>query len=486
MADRLEDPDKLVSPQELEQLRRKLSATITGMFLSRDLGGNPFIYALTAAKPHILADKLPGGSEGWETAATDGKTFYWHPKFLRKLNEKKPGKDTVSELRQVMEHEAYHNIFWHCSPERAAGKNRDVWNLAVDYVVNTVIWMDHKPPDTSSHYGGNSTPKPQVSDMFKGTLGTPIPLQMLIDITTGVIPKEQRPPYPWCFVDEAVDRKSADWIYEQIMKSVPNWLPEFVRHGQGCRCQQPTGTPAPGQGDSQCDGGAPGPLDGHIPSKLTKEQAEYELASAHEKAKMMGRGDVPAAVDDLLKELAAPTLSPSDIIRSLCLQRIQDEGANKDYRRYRRRGLGGKPTTWVPHNYEFKPKWLCGLDTSGSMGTDDMASGIKELKLVGPESDGLVVPMDAVPYWGHATEIKNIDDLQTIKIKGRGGTVFRQFFEEMEMNVGYEWDVIIIITDGYIDQIPAALAPPADVLWLITADNVNFAPPFGRIIRLKR
>lgn len=462
MPERLQDPYQLIDPNRLVELRNKLSSVITGMMLSKELGGNPFIYALVAAKPHRLTDRIPGWpADSWRTAATDGRQFYWHPEFIQKL--------TNLETRIVMEHEAYHNIFWHTAAVRSAGKNMIIWSYAIDYVVNTVIWEDRKPADP--HHWQRSQPKqpgqpampppPHPGLVFNGNLGTPISLQQLIDVMTG---KSPIPPPPVIFVDAEVANKSADWIYEQIMRHWDKILEPF-KGGMG----------AAGE-----------PLDAHVPSELTHDEANYELLAAHEKAKMMGRGELPAGIQELIDELTEPTLRPSDIVQSAMLTRIQDEGANKDYRRYRRRFISSSPPQWYPHNYDFRPRWVWLQDCSGSMGKSDITACISEAKLVGPESEGWIVPCDAQPYWDQALEVRKSEDLQLFRATGRGGTVFRQFFEELPEKMGLEWDVVVVGTDAMIDDIPPQLAPPCDVLWLICNDHVDFKPPFGRIIRLRR
>ena len=84
---KLRDPHGLVEPKKLAELEKKISACLTGMFRQPNQGGNPFLFALTIAKPHILAadadlaracsDKSGKAVPGFlkhATAATDGRT----------------------------------------------------------------------------------------------------------------------------------------------------------------------------------------------------------------------------------------------------------------------------------------------------------------------------------------------------------------------------------------------------------------------------
>lgn len=71
------------------------------------------------------------------TAATNGRTFFWNPEFLLKLNAKSP-----IGVRIVIGHEAWHAIFMH--PARRGSRMPRLWNIAVDYRVNYTVMEDLK------------------------------------------------------------------------------------------------------------------------------------------------------------------------------------------------------------------------------------------------------------------------------------------------------------------------------------------------------
>jgi len=126
------------------------------------------------------------------------------------------------------------------------------------------------------------------------------------------------------------------------------------------------------------------------------------------------------------------------------------------------------------------------LDTSGSMGEDDLVYGISQLKVLGNHSEGFVVPVDGAPHWEGVTPIKKMDDLKRTKVVGRGGTVFDDFFREFPEKLGSDFDVVVIITDGYCGQVPIELRPPCDVVWVVTrGDHKDFKQLFGRVAPLR-
>jgi predicted metal-dependent peptidase len=128
------------------------------------------------------------------------------------------------------------------------------------------------------------------------------------------------------------------------------------------------------------------------------------------------------------------------------------------------------------------------LDTSGSMSNDDMAFGISQLASLDERSEGTIVPADAQIYWDQATKIKkaNAEHLSKIKIVGRGGTMFCDFFTDYEKKIG-RCDFLVMITDGWLldTDMAAMVNPGIPVYWIITSDNSSFTPSFGKVFNLR-
>ena len=219
---------------------------------------------------------------------------------------------------------------------------------------------------------------------------------------------------------------------------------------------------------------------------------------AADQVRAMGRGLVPATIEEALGRLQKPELSARDIIRLALAQKVRDAGNINDYKWFRRRpsyiytrsggSIAPSHRLYEPKKYEFRPRWICLLDTSGSMHQDDIARGVKELQLVADTSEGWIVPCDAVPYWNQATRVTSKTELTKTRVVGRGGTVFQQFFEELpKQRLADRFDLVIIITDGDCDTIPKQLMPQgADCLWILTKRNADFRPNFGRVAMLKK
>jgi predicted metal-dependent peptidase len=188
----------------------------------------------------------------------------------------------------------------------------------------------------------------------------------------------------------------------------------------------------------------------------------------------------------MLGELKKPTLKFTDIVRCALLKKVQDAGLNNDWKCIRRRFLGTNPKMYLPRRYMHKPRWLAMLDTSGSMNEDDMSYGISQLQVLGNNTEGYVIPCDAVPHWAGVHRVEKATDLKRTKVVGRGGTVFDEFFRDFPKHLGTDFDVIVVLTDGDCGTVPYELRPRnMDVVWVLTRNNTNFKPSFGRVAPLR-
>jgi len=522
---RLKDPRMVLKQEDgsydnarLAELQTKITNCMTRLYRQPSNGGNPFLFALTAPKPHELADELPGHPKGmFTTAATDGKKFYWHPDFLASLNG--------DEVPVVMEHEGYHVIFYHC--QRGLGMNPRIFNWAIDYVVNAVI-------EISREKAGFKGPK-----LWGGALGEALPFAELLAFIDGKqeIPDDGK---SRVFADKTLHGRSPESIYEEIMKhwdKSPRKCPQCGAlsmdpktgkakkqgqgqqgqggkgqkpgqkgqspgqgQGQGQNGQQPGG--GQGQGPHQCgDGhGDPGDhscpkcgsshdplssMDAHMQAAVTKEEVMSDVMRAAQAAVTM-RGSVPSDIEDVLGELYKPTLKFTDIVRSALMRKVQDAGMKNDWKRLRRRWLNATPKQYLPRRHTHMPRWLAMIDTSGSMSDDDLRYGLSQLQVLGDNTEGHLVCCDASPKWDEVQRVTQKSDIKRTKIVGRGGTVFDQFFAEFPEKLGKEFDVVIIITDGDCGVVPEKLRPSGmDVVWVITRKSKEYKPSFGRVAPLR-
>lgn len=138
-----------IDPRLVAQAEDKLSKVFLELAVRYDnghvssgMGGDPLIFSLMYPVEHVCTLNIP-------TAATDGKRYYWNPKFILKHSHR--------GLRIVCAHEAWHAIYMH--PSRRGSRNPKLWNIAVDYIVNGTVMEDFKarnmnaPAEFSKHLG---------------------------------------------------------------------------------------------------------------------------------------------------------------------------------------------------------------------------------------------------------------------------------------------------------------------------------------------
>lgn len=113
--------------EKLSGVFLELGTRYNNEHIGTGMGGDPLIFGLMYPVEHICTMNIP-------TAATDGKRYYWNPKFV--VKQSKIG------LRIICGHEAWHAIYMH--PQRRGSRLPKLWNIAVDYIVNGTVMDDFK------------------------------------------------------------------------------------------------------------------------------------------------------------------------------------------------------------------------------------------------------------------------------------------------------------------------------------------------------
>lgn len=141
--------------EKLSQVFLELGTRYNNEHVGTGMGGDPLIFGLMYPVEHICTLNMP-------TAATDGKRYYWNPKFV--LKQSRIG------LRIICGHEAWHAIYMH--PQRRGSRLPKLWNIAVDFIVNGTVMDDFKarkmdPKEMFSKHLGKYMTLQQYADMLK-------------------------------------------------------------------------------------------------------------------------------------------------------------------------------------------------------------------------------------------------------------------------------------------------------------------------------
>jgi predicted metal-dependent peptidase len=539
------DPKLVFQAEEkLSQVFLELGTRYNNEHVGTGMGGDPLIFGLMYPIEHVCTLNMP-------TAATDGKRYYWNPKFV--LKQSRIG------LRIVCAHEAWHAIYMH--PQRRGSRLPKLWNIAVDFIVNGTVMDDFKArkmnaaENFTKHLGKYMTlpqyaellmnpfkPIKGFEDLKPGDEDVPVTELPGANIDRELTPKElkelerREKTQKFYYADPELDdemkrpEKIYDYLYSLLPKcpkcgrvgvyKKPNQKPDKGKDkgkekGNGPGDQQDSKDPGDGQGKDKQDGEGDQPgddgcgsnpsqggkggcgecgggfdifgfgntLDDHMDTEESEEKLAKRISDAMEAARKMA-GYIPAALEDELGKLTAPKVTWQDIIRTRLLKARAGNGRN-DWTRFRSRPMF--TGLLVPKRKNYYAHFGCLLDTSGSMSKDDMAFGLSQLAVLDERSEGTIVPADATIYWDKATKVKkaNFEELAKVKIFGRGGTKYAEFFTDYEKNIG-KCDFIIVVTDGFLLDTDVAdmKHPGIDVIWLITSGS-SFNPPFGRAFDLR-
>lgn len=213
------------------------------------------------------------------------------------------------------------------------------------------------------------------------------------------------------------------------------------------------------------------------PADLSQAEENWKIATAQaaQAAKRMGK--LPAGLDRLVTDILAPKVDWREVLR-----RFVDLNARNDYRwfppnrRYIHQGI------YMPSvRSEVLPPVVIAVDTSGSIGQDEISQFAGEMTAILEEHPGTpctVLYCDA--------EIANVEEFTTddlplrLNPKGGGGTDFRPAFKWVTEN-GLIPSCMIYLTD--MDGTFPDMAPDYPVLWTKIGKSSTNAP-FGEEVHL--
>lgn len=452
MITRLTDPDSLAG-DKFPALAEKISVALTR--LSRRMpDGSPFHYAYLAPAAHELTARIP-------TAATNGRKYFWNPEFLETL--------TPDQVNSVLIHEAYHTVLFHT----ARGNTDPLWNVAVDFVVNAIILVDH-----------NIRIDAQFPEHF-----TIADIKAAIQSGSGV---------EGIALDRAAHKRTAEDIYDELLRAAHQ-----AKSSQG-KC----GSAGEEKGDSQPDSGGndnessagkddpyspkvSGGFDDHgIKNEQNAQEVSDQVRQALSQAAAIGGalppGNVAGLLEGALVKLEKAEVDLKTMIYGMATKiQAARGGLHLDYKRPRRRSgfmpLGDGRVTMIPVRAK-KPvmHYAVCMDTSGSMSDHDINRTVSQLQSLNDTCKGFVVPNDTEPYWENMAEITNTFDLAKIRVKGRGGTDYHEFFGTYRQKIDRP-DFLVVLTDGGVSIPPQ---PPTPVIWVVVGCH-GFAPGYGKVVNLR-
>lgn len=362
--------------------------------------------------------------EECSTAATDGEIIYFAPNFLSSL--------TDCELDFVMMHEVLHAALRHTS--RGGNYDPEVFNIACDIVVNANILLSNEMDFDSISIGGQEMMHlaPNGREGYEYTA----------EAVYEMFPTERR-------TGVKLSHKKSGGTRDARFDDHSRW-----------------GTAADG---------------GILRDQWTKRLQEASVAMQNRGGE--GIGVIPLGVERLLKELRTPQTDWKEILAAFIQEEITDYSLMPPDRRF-----DDSPFFLPDFNEKADTAQdiLFMIDTSGSMGDDEVAAVYSEVKGAVDQFDGALCGwlgfFDAEviaprPFNDEAS-------LRMIKPCGGGGTDFYVIFQYVKEHMKEHLPaMIIVLTDGYAPFPEEWQAMGIPVLWLII--NSEATPPWGKTARIK-
>jgi predicted metal-dependent peptidase len=358
--------------------------------------------------------QLVNADEWCSTAATDGLKFYYNSRFIMMLKPK--------EVEFLVGHEVLHVVYDHMG--RRGNRDPQMWNIADDYAVNA---------DLKRH---------KVGEFIK------------------TVP---------CLYEQKYDGKSAEEIYDDLMKNVQkisiedliNQMIDDHMDGEG-------------DGDNEGDGESKGKRPSMSPEERERVRQEVKQAILNA-AQSAEAGQLPLGVERLIRQHTNPVMPWRELIQTNLTSAIRTDFS---WMRPSRRG-------W--HMDAIMPGMTPGqeidvtiaIDMSGSISDKQAQQFLGEIGGMMDSFDGYKVHVfcfDTSIYNPADFNSENMDTIDTYEPMGGGGTDFDCIFTYLKENA-IEPKRLIVFTDGY----PCgSWGDPdfCDTTWIIHGDK-NPNPPFG-------
>ena len=454
MMDRIRHPKTKLTGDDLNRLKKKMMES-----MSNDL--QKLVISATFISGMILRfEIIPTRDFRNPTALTDGTSIYFDIDFYTKL--------TPSERVFVLAHEVWHNIFLHFL--RRQNRDAELWNIATDCEINYMLKGD----------GYN-------------------------------------PPNELCFPPSGMEGRSAEEIYEYLLKQ-QNKVGK--KSGNGNK-KSNGGQSSAGQkggrngssksgltgqfdkhSDKDSQGGDEHSIDDilngmptdqwgekgidpdfnpHISDNVADKIREAVVAEAQKMERM--KGTLPGNLQRVLKELLRPEISWREL---LCQYVTTCFGDRRTWLPPQRRGVYREAYFQSRRGEKINVSVM--VDTSGSCCGDlqkfmtELISllntfGRYDLTLIQCDSD-----VQSVETYDGANEFP-VDDISKINFKGFGGSDMRPAFKKVQ-ELGIEPSMNIIFTDGYLEM-PQSNQLPCDSIVILTKDGNEECCPWARKIKFK-
>ena len=373
--------------------------------------------------------KLVNADEWCQTAATDGRNFYYNSRFIMMLADE-------NECEFLFGHEVLHAVYEHIGRRVDNEHEAQLSNIAADYCVNGDL-VQHKVGEMittvpclhdTKYYGWNY--ERVYDDLYENA--------------------------------EKVDIKDlAEQLLDEHLENEESTTSEDSGDGEGKDKKEEEGQ---GKGRPKL-------------SKQELQDIKDELKEAVvSAAKQTGAGNLPNNVRRIIQEITEPKMNWKELLRQ------QLESTQKsDYTFARPSRRGWHMDAILPGNdVEEMIDISVALDMSGSISDEQARDFLSEVKGITEEFNNYKIHIfcfDTDTYNPQDFTSENLDDIVEYEPQGGGGTDFECMFKYLKDN-----DIspkrLVVFTDGY----PFGTwgdANYCETVWIVHGNN-NPNPPFGQ------
>jgi len=331
--------------------------------------------------------KIKNADDWCQTAATDGRHFYYNSRFIQMLRQK--------EIEFLFGHETLHAVYEHVGRCKDGAFQPDMHNVACDYVVN--------------------------ADLIKHGVGE--------KITT--VP---------CLYDSKFNGWSSEAVYEYLYDNAEKIdMNDLV---QQLLDEHLDGSDDGEGGDDDGKGKKPRLSQSDLDA-IRRELKEAVLASAN----TVDAGNLPAGIRRMLKDLTEPQMDWREILRMNLESTMK---SNFSWMKPSRRGWhcdavlpGMVPGEMVDI--------VVAIDTSGSMTDKMIKDFLSEIQGIMEAFDQYCIKVftfDTKAYGLEEFTSENLEQISMYDAQGGGGTDFNCCFDFMKENA-IEPERFVMFTDGY-------------------------------------
>ena len=369
----------------MNEIEEKLTTARVGLLLKTPFFGN------MATRMKII------NADDWcQTAATDGRNFFYNTEFVKKLSTKK--------LEFLFAHEIGHCVFDHFG--RAGSRNRQLCNISQDYAINQIL-----------------------ADEKIGEVIDEVPI--CLDSQYRGLAWEEI--YDKLYEKADIQEISLDELMEQLGETLDE-------HINGDGAQSKDGKDK--EQDKETRGKAP------VLTKEEKQKIKDEIKEAMiQSAAAAGAGKTPAAIQRLIKDLTEAKMNWREILR-MNIQSI----IKNDYSFTTPSRKGWHTGAILPGVKNDETIDIAvAVDMSGSIGMDDAKVFFSEIKGIMDQYEDFNIKVwcfDTKVYNYAEFSQDNVEELLDYEPQGGGGTDFVVNWDFMKEE-GIEPKKFVMFTDGY-------------------------------------